>query len=306
MNNPDYYQVLGVDRGATSKDIHKAYRRLARQYHPDVNPGDEQAEARFKEINEAYQVLSDDDKRQQYDRLGSSYPQWERGGFNWTEWSGGQQPDGFRVEFTDANMNGGDPFSDFFRSIFGGNTNDSRSGRRRASRQAIRGQDLEIQAQITLEEAYWGTAYAIQQGPRRLEVAIPRGAREGTRVRLRGQGERGYAGGQPGDLDVIVRIIEHPIFHREHDDLHLDLKISAYTAVLGGIVEIPTLEGPITLRIQPGIQSGKSVRLRGKGMPNLRQNDIHGDLFAHVLIQVPTHLSPEEQALFERLRDLRP
>lgn len=305
MNYPDYYQVLGVNRNATSKDIHKAYRKLARQYHPDMNPGDEQAEAKFKEINEAYQVLSDDTKRQRYDRLGSSYHQYERGGFNWSDWSGGQ-PDGFRVEFTDANMNTGDPFSDFFRSIFGGNTSQSRSGRKRTSRQAIRGQDLEINTQITLEDAYHGTTREIRVGPRRLTVTIPRGARDGTRVRLRGQGEHGYAGGQPGDLDVIVKLFDHPVFRREDDDLFLDLKISLYTAVLGGMVEIPTLEGQVALRIQPGIQSGKRIRLRGKGMPNLRQPDVFGDLFAQVLVQVPTHLSPEEQALFERLRDLRP
>ncbi len=309
MEYPDYYRVLGVDRNASLKDIRKAYRRLARQYHPDVNPGDKQAEEKFKQINEAYEVLSDEEKRRKYDQLGQSYQQWQRmggrpGGFDWSSWMSGQ-PGGFRVEFVDTEESPGDLFSEFFRSIFGG-MGTPHTSTRRASRQAIRGQDLEVVTHISLEDAYRGTERVVLVGGRQLTVKIPPGARDGTRVRLRGKGEPGYAGGQPGDLDVIVKVTEHPTFKREGDDLYLDLKVPLYTAVLGGTMQVPTLGGTVSLNIKPGTQSGQTIRLRGKGMPKLRQPGEYGDLFARVLIQVPTDLSSEERTLFERLRALRP
>jgi curved DNA-binding protein len=310
MDYPDYYKVLGVERNASEKDIRKAYRKLARKYHPDVNPGDAQAEDKFKEINEAYEVLSDAEKRGKYDQLGSSYQQWQRmggqpGGFDWSNWaSGGGQPGGFRVEYMDADMGGGDLFSDFFRSIFGGTAQPRATSRQ--ARQPVRGQDREMTASIPLEDAYHGTARTIKVGSRKLNVKIPPGAREGTRVRLREQGERGHAGGQAGNLDVIVHILDHPLFRRENDDLHIDLKVPLYTAVLGGTVQVPALAGDVSLRIQPGTQSGKSIRLRGKGMPVLRQPDVYGDLYAHILVQVPTDLTGDERRLFESLRALRP
>jgi curved DNA-binding protein len=313
MEYLDYYKILGVDRNASEKDIRKAYRKLARKYHPDVNPGDSQAEEKFKEINEAYEVLSDADKRSKYDQLGSSYQQWQRmggqpGGFDWSNWANSGQPGGFRVEYMDSDMGGGDLFSDFFRSIFGSMGGQPRTERRArsSSRQPIRGQDHEVRADITLEDAYHGTTRTVQVGSRTLSIKIPAGAREGTRVRLREQGARGYAGGLAGDLYVVVHVLDHPLFQRESDDLHIDLRIPLYTAVLGGTVQVPTLAGDVSLRIQPGTQSGKIIRLRGKGMPVLRRSDSYGDLFAHILVQVPSDLSKEEKKLFEKLRDLRP
>ncbi|HEX3053678.1 MAG TPA: DnaJ C-terminal domain-containing protein [Aggregatilineaceae bacterium] len=311
MEYRDYYQVLGVERNASEKDIRKAYRRLARQYHPDVNPGNQEAEDKFKEINEAYEVLSDAEKRKKYDELGKSYQQWQRmggqpGGFDWSRWTSGQPGGGgYRVEFNDADL-GGDIFSEFFRNIFGGNVGGIRSERQQPrGRQTVRGQDLEVVAQVTLEEAYQGTVRQVQIGQRQLKVKIPAGSQEGTRVRLSGQGEQGYTGGQPGDLYVIVNVLDHPVFQRDGDDLHLDLKVSLYTAVLGGTVKVPTLGGDVSLRIQPGTQSGQSIRLRGKGMPRMRQADSFGDLYAHILVQVPTDLTSKEKELFEDLRTLR-
>ncbi|MBI5960377.1 MAG: J domain-containing protein [Chloroflexi bacterium] len=311
MDYVDYYKTLGVERGASKDEIRKAYRRLARQYHPDVNQGDKSAEEKFKSISEAYEVLSNEEKRQKYDQLGQSYQQWQRtggqpGGFDWSNWMAGQQPGGYRVEFNDADMGSGDPFSEFFRSVFGGGMREAPTGRRRATRQAIRGRDLELTAPITLEDVYQGTTRTIQANTRQLTVKIPAGAYDGTRVRLRGQGEPGYAGGQAGDLDVIVKVEDHPIFRRDGDDLHLDVKIPLYTAVLGGDTQVATLGGPVTLHIQPGTQSGQSIRLRGKGMPRLREEGRFGDLYAHILILIPTDLSKEELALFEKLRALRP
>jgi curved DNA-binding protein len=305
MEYRDYYQILGVDRNASNKDIQKAFRRLARQYHPDVNPGDKYAEERFKEISEAYEVLSDEKKRKKYDQLGHSYRQWEQmggkpGGFDWSRWTSGQ-PGGYRVEFTNADMSAGDLFSEFFRNIFGGG-----AGRQqRSARQSIQGQNLEVTVQISLEDAYQGVMRSVQAGRRQLNVKIPAGARSGTRVRLRGQGEPGYAGGRPGDLDVIVQVLDHPLFRRDGDDLHLDLKVPLYTAVLGGSIEVPTLGGGGSLRIPAGTQSGQVFRLRGKGMPRLRQQDAFGDLYAHVLVQVPTDLTEKETALFRQLASLR-
>lgn len=306
MEYQDYYETLGVDRSASDKEIRKAYRRLARQYHPDVNPGDAASEEKFKQVNEAYQVLSDADKRAKYDQLGQSYQQWQTtggqpGGFNWSEWTTGSQPGGgFRVEYAD--INGDDPFSDFFRNIFGG----TGGARTSYQRQQIKGQDLEVTAQVTLEEVFHGTRRTVQIGGRRLDVNIPAGARDGMRIRLRGQAEPGYAGGQPGDLYVIVEMLPHPVYRREGADLHIDLKVPLVAAALGGTVSVPTLSGPVSLRVQPGTQSGQAIRLRGKGLPQVKQQNAAGDLYAHVLVQVPTELSERERALFEELRELRP
>lgn len=309
MEYQDYYNILGVDRNASDKEIRNAYRRLARQYHPDVNPGDAASEEKFKQINEAYQVLSDAEKRAKYDQIGQSYQQWQQmggqpGGFNWSEWTSGQPGGGFRVEYAD--FNGDDLFSEFFRNIFGGMG--GMGGERTTTRQRrqMKGQDLEVKAQVTLEEVYHGTRRTVQIGGRRLDVNIPRGARDGMRIRLRGQGEPGYAGGQPGDLYVIVEVLPHPVFRRDGADLHIDLKVPFYTAALGGTVSAPTLSGNVSLRIQPGTQSGQTIRLRGKGLPQVRQKDAYGDLYAHVLVQVPTELTERERALLEELRALRP
>lgn len=312
MEYRDYYAVLGVDRTASDKDIKKAYRKLARKYHPDVNPGSQEAEDRFKQINEAYEVLGDSEKRRKYDQLGQSYQQWQRmggqpGGFDWSQWASGQQPGGgIRYEFTDTDFGREDIFSDFFRSIFG-SMGGQRTSRQYARQQPpVRGRDLEVEAPITLEDAYHGTTRAVQVGNRRLNVKIPAGARDGTRVRLRNQGGAGSAEGLAGDLDVIVRVQEHPEFRRDGDDLHIDLKVPLYTAVLGGTVPVPTLSGPVSLTIKPGTQSGQTIRLRQKGMPRMRRSIEYGDLFAHILVQVPQDISQDERKLFENLRSLRP
>jgi curved DNA-binding protein len=311
MEYRDYYKILGVDRSASDKDIRKAYRKLARKFHPDVNPGDRSAEDKFKEINEAYEVLSDKEKRSKYDQLGRSYQQWQQmggqpGGFDWSGWTSGYPGGGFRVEYADmGDTGGGDLFSDFFRSIFGGGQNRSSHRRQRSARPGINGKDLEVTANINLEDAYHGAKRTVRVGSRKLEVKIPAGAREGTRIRLARQGEPGYAGGRHGDLYVNVHLLDHPVFRRDGDDLHLELKVPLYTAVLGGSVQVPTLDGAVTLTIKPGTQSGQSVRLRGKGLPKLRLSGDHGDLYARILIQVPTSLSDKEKALFGDLRDLR-
>lgn len=294
MEYQDYYKTLGVERSADDKTIKKAYRDLARKYHPDKNPGDKAAETKFKEINEAYEVLGDADKRSRYDQLGSNYQRWQQnggqGGFDWGQYTQGG--------YTQTGGSGG--FTDFFETIFGGG-----GGRTAGFKQPIRGRDLEQEVQITLEEAFAGTERVINRNGKKKTIRIPAGAKDGTKVRVQAEGEPGYANGVPGDLLLVMQVTPHPVFERREDDLYMDLKVDLYTAVLGGEASVPTLQGAKTLRIAPGTQSGKTYRLTGFGMPKLRIPEQKGDLYARVLIQVPTSLSDEERELFSRLVELQ-
>jgi len=315
MEYKDYYKVLGVDRNAEEKEIKKAYRKLARQHHPDVNPGDKAAEERFKDINEAYEVLSDPEKRGKYDQLGSSWQQWQHtgrdpSGFDWSQWFSAAQPGGGRVEYRDlgdlGDLFGGRDFSDFFQAIFGG-TGAPRTGRAGARQvRSRRGQDYTQPVEITLEEAFQGTTRMIQKDGRRLEVKIPPGVRTGSKVRVAGEGSPGMAGGASGDLYLEVAILPHSVFEREGDDLRCEVPISLYTVVLGGEAKVPTPGGDVLLKIPPGTQGGRTFRLRGKGMPNLRYPKKRGDLYARLQVRVPQKLSQREQELFRELASLRP
>ncbi|HHS97481.1 MAG TPA: J domain-containing protein [Chloroflexi bacterium] len=313
MEYKDYYQILGVSRDATEDEIKRAYRRLARKYHPDVNPGDKEAEERFKEINEAYEVLSDPEKRRKYDQLGAAWREWERMGgqpddFDWSQWVSAA-PGGQRVyvrygtaEDLEDLFGGSSPFSDFFTQIFGGLGGAPGGFEFRA--RPRRGQDLEHEVEISLEEAYHGTTRLLQKDGRRLQVKIPPGAYTGLRIRMAGEGGPGAAGGQPGDLYLRVRVAPHPRFERRGDDLYTTVPVDLYTAVLGGKVRVETLAGPVMLTIPPGTQNGQTFRLRGKGMPKLRQKGQYGDLYARVEVRLPTRLTPRQRELFEELRRL--
>lgn len=314
MEYKDYYKILGVDRNAEEKEIKKAYRKLARQHHPDVNPGDETAEERFKDINEAYEVLSDPEKRRKYDQLGSSWQQWQRtgrdpGGFDWSQWFSGAQPGGgVRVEYGDlrdlGDLFGSGGFSDFFRAIFGG-MGAPRSGWTQAQQaRPRRGQDYTQPVEITLEEAFQGTTRMIQKDGRRLEVKIPPGVMTSSKVRVAGEGSPGIAGGASGDLYLEVRVLPHSIFEREGDDLRCEVPVGLYTVALGGEVKLPTLSGDVMLKISPETQGGRTFRLRGKGMPNLRNPKKRGDLYAKLRVQVPQKLSQREKELFRELASL--
>ena len=288
MDYKDYYQILGVGRQADEKEIKRVYRQLALKYHPDKNPGSEE---KFKEINEAYEVLGDPEKRAKYDRLGSSYRAWERaggpGGFDWSQWVGGR-PGSTRVEVDDL-FGGG--FSDFFDSVFG-----------LGSQRLRRGRDLEQPIAISLAEAYRGTTRTYQRNGRRLEVEIPAGARSGTRIRLSGAGDGDP--GRAGDLYLKVQVLDEPGVIRRGDNLHQEFQVDLYTAVLGGEVELQTIQGPVLLRVPPGSQPGQTFRLRGRGMPKLGSPTHHGDLFAKLQVVLPAELGEDERALFEQLAAL--
>lgn len=318
MDYKDYYKILGVDKNANEKEIKSAFRKLAREHHPDVNPDDPQAEARFKEINEAYEVLSDSGKRAKYDQLGSDWQRWQRSGgrpgdFDWSQWT--TAPGGERVhvrygapEDLEDLFGGGGPFSDFFNSIFGGLGGSARRtggfGGFDYQPQPLRGQDLEHEVEISLAEAYQGTTRVLTKDGRRLEVKIPPGAKTGTRVRIRGEGGSGGGSGQAGDLYLKVKVAVDPRFQRDGDDVHATVPVDLYTAVLGGEVIVPTLAGDVKLKIPPGSQNGRIFRLRGKGMPRLRQASEYGALYARLDVRLPTTLTSKQRELFEQLRQL--
>jgi len=310
MEYKDYYKILGVERNASDKEIKRAYRQLARKYHPDVNPGDRTAEERFKEINEAYEVLSDPEKRRKYDELGANYQQWQRAGgrpgdFDWSQWMSGTPGGRIHVEYGDLSdlFGGSGAFSDFFQTIFGG-MGARGAGFQQAYGGAARGQDVEQPVQITLEEAFTGTKRLLRSGSRTLEVKIPAGVRTGSRIRMAGEGGVSRSGSR-GDLYLVVEVLPDARFKLEGDDLRTEVPVDLYTAVLGGEVAVPTLKGgQIMLKIPPETQGGQVFRLRGQGMPRLG-NGTRGDLFVVTKIQVPQRLSEKEKELFRQLAQLR-
>ncbi len=315
----DYYETLGVSRTAAQEEIPKAYRKLARKHHPDVNK-DPASEDRFKAINEAYEVLKDPDKRRKYDQLGQN---WEAGQDfrpppGW-EFSQGFQPGGAggRTEFRWSG--GGGDFSEFFETLFGGQGRGeggraAAGGRRRAAR-AKAGADQEAVIRIVLEDAFHGgpRTVALQSQTttpegrvsveeKTYEVKIPAGIRSGQKIRLSGEGEAGTAGGRRGDLYLKVEVEPHPYYRIEGLDLYADLLLSPWEAVLGAAVDVPTLSGTVTLKVPPGTQSGQKLRLRGRGMPNPK--GAAGDFYVIAAIMVPKTVSKEEKELFERLREV--
>ena len=320
MDFKDYYAVLGVNKTASEKEIKQAFRKLARKLHPDVNTGDKTAESRFKEVNEAYEVLGDPDKRKKYDELGANWRMYENagaqpgggpfaGGFN-VGGTGGRG--GFRTMtqeemeelFGDAN-----PFSDFFTTFFGGGMGGGGGVRGGGGARQRPGRDIENEIELSLEDAFNGTTQRLaltHDGHRRtVDVRFPAGVVTGSRVRVSGEGEQGVGGGQAGHLYLRVRLKPHPVFELKERDLHVRVAVPITTAVLGGEAEVQTLSGkPARLRIPPLTQNGQVFRLKGYGMPAVGKPDEKADLFARVDVQLPAQLSAEEKEHYEALRRL--
>jgi DnaJ-class molecular chaperone len=323
MEFKDYYATLGVTKTATDKEIKQAFRKLARKYHPDVNPGDKQAETRFKELNEANEVLGDPAKRKKYDELGANWRMYEQaaaqGGANpfgdqWNVNPGGA-PGGFRTMtqeemeemFGDAN-----PFSDFFTTFFGGGlggTETRRGGGSRARTRQRPGRDVEHEIELTLEDAFHGATRRLSLKhdghARTVDVRIPAGVTDGSRVRVAGEGEHGTGGAQSGDLYLRVRLVPHPEFERKGRDLYVKVPAPVTTAVLGGEAEVRTLSGKtVRLRIPAATQNGQVFRLKGYGMPTVGKPADTGDLYARVEVQLPTTIAAEEREHWEALARL--
>lgn len=323
MEFKDYYATLGVPKSASDKEIKQAFRKLARKHHPDVNPNDKKAEAKFKDINEAYEVLGDPAKRKKYDELGANWRAYEQaeaagaGPFA-GQWNvdfgggGGRGGAGFRTmtpEEMEAMFGNQNPFSDFFTTFFGGGMEEEIGGRRsgsRGSRARHRGRDVEHEIELTLEDAYQGVTRRLalkhDGHARTVDVRIPAGVGDGSRVRVSGEGEQGGGGASSGDLYLRVRLAPHPLFERKGRDVYVKVPVFVSTAVLGGEAEVPTLSGKsVRLRIPPLTQNGQVFRLKGYGMPAVGKPGETGDAYARVDVQLPTQQSAEDEAHWEAL-----
>ena len=317
MDYKDYYKVMGVDKNAAADQIKKAYRKLARKYHPDVNPDNAEAERKFKELNEANEVLSDPEKRKKYDQFGADWQRYQQagagaggrggqpggqpgGGFDWSQYTQGGQPGG---GFGGGDFSEGQDFSDFFGSLFGGMGGGGGGGR--GSRPGA-GQDYQAELELSLEDAYRGGPRTITVNGRNLRLTIAPGVADGQTIRLRDQGGPGRNGGPSGSLLITLHVRPDSRYVRSGNDLTQEVPMSVYTAALGGELTVDTLGGPVKIKIKPETANGTRLRLRGKGFPVYKKADQAGDLYLRLSLTLPFNLSAEEKALFQQLADLRP
>ncbi|MBC6991876.1 DnaJ C-terminal domain-containing protein [Hymenobacter sp. BT491] len=311
MDYKDYYKILGVEKNATTDQIKKAYRKLARQHHPDVNPNDPEAERKFKELNEANEVLSDEEKRRKYDQLGADWQRYQQagagrgsggGGFDWSQYTQGQGGGfgGFGGGSGPEDPFGGADFSDFFSSIFGG-----MGGRQGGSPRPGAGHDYQAEMELSLEDAYRGGPRTINVNGKSLRITIQPGVEDGQVIRLRDQGAPGRNGGPNGSLYLTFRVLPDPRYTRTGNDLTMEVPISIYKALLGGEQVVETLSGSVKIKIKPETQNGTRLRLRGKGFPLYRQAGQFGDLYLRLVPTLPQHLTDQEKELFRQLAKLR-
>ncbi|HET9505838.1 MAG TPA: J domain-containing protein [Hymenobacter sp.] len=311
MDYKDYYKILGVEKTATADQIKKAYRKLARQHHPDVNPNDATAEQKFKEVNEANEVLSDPEKRKKYDQFGADYQRYEqqgaggagRGpdGFDWSQYTQGQGGNPFGGFGGGGASFEGEDFSDFFSSMFGGMGG---AGGGRSTRPGA-GQDYQAELELSLEEAYHGGPRTLTVNGKNLRITIHPGVADGQTIRLRDQGGAGRNGGPNGSLLITFRIRPDARYVRTGDDLTQDVPVSLYRALLGGSQTVDTLSGSVKINIKPESTNGTRLRLRGKGFPVYREDGKFGDLYLRLNVQLPQNLTEPEKELIKQLARLR-
>jgi curved DNA-binding protein len=304
MEFKDYYKILGVEKGATEAELKKAYRKLAVKYHPDKNPGDKAAEEKFKEVNEAYEVLGDPEKRKKYDQLGENWRDYERHGgraqdYDWGQWGSGGHTYTYQGNAEDIFGEGGH-FSDFFEQLFGRSFG---GGERR--QRTSRGQDVTATMEVSLEDAYTGGSRQVSVNGSRLNIKLKPGLYDGQVIRLKGKGAPGRNGGENGDLLITIQLAPHPQFELKGKDVYADAPVDLYTAVLGGKTTVQGLGGPLSMNIPAGTDSGRVFRLKGMGMPAYNNASQPGDLYLTAMVHIPQHLSEQEKALFTQLANLQ-
>ncbi len=321
MDYKDYYKILGVSKSATQDEIKKAFRKLAVKYHPDKNSGDKEAEAKFKEINEANEVLSDSTKRKRYDELGSNWnnyqqsPGQSQGGFDWgkyqQQYGGGSQQSGqsYTTDFGDFSSSfgggGSGGFSDFFEAFFGGAGFSGGKQKSSGRRQALKGQDMQAELQVSLDDSYNGAEKVFEISGQTIKLKLKKGVSDGQVLKLAGKGYPGNNNGPNGDLLLTIKVSKHPLYNRIDDDLYMGLPLDIFTAVLGGKLDVVTLKGKIKITIPPETSNGKTLRLAGLGMPKYGKDSQHGDMFVKIELETPKNLTSEEKKLFEELAGLR-
>ena len=298
MEFMDYYQILGVPKTATDADIKSAYRKLARKYHPDLNPNNKEAEKKFKEANEANEVLSDPDKRKKYDKYGKDWQHADEIEKNRQQQSQNQRQSGRRQSSED--FAGGD-FSDFFESMFG----EEARGRSSNRQTRFRGQDLHAELQLDLIDVYQSHQRTLTVNGKNIRLTIPAGVEHEQTIKIAGHGNPGVNGGPNGDLYLTFSITDHPKFKREGSNLYANVELDLYTALLGGETTVDTLDGKVKLKVAPETQSGTKVKLKGKGFPVYKKENVFGDLYLSYQVKLPTKLSEQEKALFNELAKMR-
>ncbi|MDB5190840.1 MAG: molecular chaperone DnaJ [Segetibacter sp.] len=299
MEFVDYYKILGIDKNAGPEDIKKAYRKLARKLHPDLNPNDDAAKKKFQEVNEANEVLSDPEKRKKYDKYGKDWmhaEQFEKAGQGRSQQGG----HGFGGQtFGGGQSFGNDDFSEFFSSMFGGES----GGRRRQAK--FRGQDYNAEVHLNLVDAYQTHQRTFEVDGRNIRITVPAGIENGQKIKVKGQGGVGVNGGPNGDLFITFLIADDPRFKRLGNDLYTTVDLDLYTAVLGGDITVETLNAKLNVKVKPETQNNTKIRLKGKGFPVYKKEGEFGDLLVTYSIKIPTNLSPREKALFEELAKLK-
>lgn len=298
----DYYKILGVDKSATQEDIKKAYRKLARKLHPDLNPNDKEAEKKFKELNEANEVLSNPENRSKYDKYGENWKHGEEYEKARQQQQQQYQGQNYGGGFSGADFGEGEDFSDFFQSMFGGEGGFGRSSRGSASGK-FKGQDIHANLDLHLKDAATTHQQTFDINGKKVRITIPAGVYDGQQIKLKGHGNPGFNGGPNGDLYITFNILADPDFERAGDDLKTKISIDLYTAVLGGDVKVETLDGSVNLKVKPETQNGTTVRLKGKGFPVYKKEGEFGDLFVTYEVKLPTHLTEKQKELFKQLKN---
>ena len=303
MNYKDYYKILGVGKKATDADIKKAYRKLARKYHPDVNPGNDEAEKKFKELNEANEVLSDPKKRKKYDTYGADWSKVSDEQHEaWNKAGGYRPPPQGQQQYARAGAEGfdmGGDFSDFFSSMFGG------GGFQQPRNRSMKGQDFSAEMHLPLRTAYRDSKHTLTINGKNIRITIPAGIKDGQVIKLKGKGGPGANGGQHGDLLITVLVDDDPVFERKGNDLFINHEIDLYAAMLGGDSVVSTLSGNLKIKLKAGTQNGTTLRLKGKGFPVYRKKDQFGDLLVKINVKLPTQLSEKEKELVKELSKIR-